>query len=175
MYLVASRVYYQQPVLRRDNWLRKHGLVAARFKQFISAADHIRKQVQTMLIGRDRRKPFESPSHDSYRSNEMLNDWQINALRLLLVWTCDNNFLIMKPIKTLNSIGIISTELNEAHLSALFPVSSKIKWRLEERSKRSYTGISCRPSTDYDDIMSDMCGEIMISTFITILNSFVFH
>jgi len=114
MYLVASRIYHQLPVFRRENWLRKHGLVAARFKQFVSSADHIRKQVHTLLTRRDNRRSFES--EDVYRNNEMLNDWQINAVRLLLVWTSDNNYLSMKPVNkssSLNSIGITYPELNE--------------------------------------------------------------
>mmetsp|Transcript_7275 Transcript_7275/g.10074 ORF Transcript_7275/g.10074 Transcript_7275/m.10074 type:complete len:145 (+) Transcript_7275:564-998(+) len=113
MYLMACWI-------TRKTWLLQHGLVSPRFKQFVSMADHIRRQLRIFVNGVDNNSLDSLARLDGRK--ELLNDWQINALRLLLVWTCDGNFLEMNPANknaSWNSIDILTPELNEAHLSAL--------------------------------------------------------
>ena len=121
MYLMAYKLYHQLPSSSRETWLRTHGLVASRFKQFVSSADNIREQVRTFMSGCCNKSSLES-APKTVRVQQ-LTDWQLNALRLLLVWTCDNNFLQMCEVnesKSSNSIDILSPELNEVFLYTNF-------------------------------------------------------
>jgi len=119
---MAYKLYHQLPNSSRETWLRKHGLVASRFKQFVTSADHLWELVRSLMSGRCNKSLLQSAApaiirdQKDYYRKDLLNDWQLNALRLLLVWTCDNNFLKMCKVKkseSSNSIDVLSPELNE--------------------------------------------------------------
>lgn len=92
---------------QRDGWMWKHGIVKDRFLQFVRSAGHIYESCRTFL-------------HDASNNKlpprlEPLGDWQLNMLRLLLVWSCDNNLMVMKPMHAMavNEIKVVSSELTK--------------------------------------------------------------
>ena len=113
MYLQAYMKYNSLAIGGREVWLRSHGLVSERFKHFVQSARHI--QQQSRAASSDKRRSTNDNTVDVESLGVQLSDWQLNMLRVLLVWTCDLNFLKMKPVRctVFDTIGIQSQELNE--------------------------------------------------------------
>ena len=146
MYLNAYIQYSQLPIHQRDKWVYSHGLVLSRFKSFISQTNSIIDKV----VKFERSKSKDEKLVGDKNKCEPLDDWKINTLRLLLVWTCDSNFIRMTPIfmPVPKKIGISSSEAKEAHFKQLLPPDSKFTFEdnyhvmydakfSEERSRQS--------------------------------------
>ena len=176
MYLKAYMTWMTMNVQMRSQWIRDHGLVFARFTQFVTSTTNLLKRVNDSLKNsRDDKikvKNFLGDDPNTWLDSE-LSAKKLNLLRLLLAWTSDGNFLRMKEEKDggkkketgfYDQIIIESPELTENHLSAIFP--PEVQWSLDKLGKRMYDGAFSASRLDpFDgtDVLADMVRSTLTS------------
>jgi hypothetical protein len=171
MHIKLFEAYIRVPEMKRSSWLISHGIVEIRMKQLINTVKDMFRRVHESLpkskasIQQESSSkawyelqnivPMEFSSWKEYHDPNVLYPWnpqEIFQLRLLLCWTCNGQFLRMKPHslpsledESSSHVIIESAKLEPCQLEEIFgcPPDSPadppaVPWTLHSQEKRVY-------------------------------------
>ena len=146
---------------KREQWCWDHGLVYSRFKYFVAATKSLILRINTAISKGFRHQSSSKAQTLSYENlNLPLTKQQLLALRLILCWNCDGNFLRMKQVidEAIPSDTVIinAPTLSDDHLLSIFP--SSIKWSLNFYGQRIYDAqfSQNRGDSDFSSLLRDL-------------------
>ena len=146
---------------KREQWCWTHGLVYSRFKYFVAATKSLILRVNTAIANGFRHPSSSTVKPLSYENLTLpLTTQQLLALRLILCWNCDGNFLRMKQggveSSSSNTVTIMSPVLSDDHMLSIFP--SDVKWSLKFYGQRIYDAqfSESRGNSDISSLLRDL-------------------
>ncbi len=146
---------------KREQFCWTHGLVYSRFKYFVAATKSLILRINTAISNGCRYQSYKKAQTLSYENLTLpLTKQQLLALRLILCWNCDGNFLRMKQVINeaipSDTVVINAPTLSDDHLLSIFP--SSIKWTLNFYGQRIYDAqfSQTRGDTDFSSLLRDL-------------------
>ena len=122
---------------QRRRWVTDNCMSYTRVRQFVSLTKSLIENVNDLLN--------DEETFNIHKAVPPLTPSSINLLRFILTFTCDRNFIRLKPIRKFKSEQLHSIEINnqspisEQQVSDIFPKNVVPDFRLITKGKKVYT------------------------------------
>ena len=143
--LLKTHVNNLQPLY---DYCRRLGLAYTRVKSFYSSTSHLLSRVNESLGYRTHTHSVHHTTTNNHSSKQALSFDHLhslsvskqNMLRLILLWSSEDNILSAKPLQLKSNTTLYTAQfdvpLSKEHLNPLFPVD--VEWKLDGCMRKIY-------------------------------------